>query len=1007
MPFTSHPMPIGLLLRVVVFAALVPVFSWGVERGDTQQKLPASSIAVELAQGFQQHVAPFLEHYCADCHAGEEPEAALDISAYSSADVVVQHFAVWDLIRERVQAEEMPPRDAGHEVSDKEREQFLEWIDQLRSDYIARHAGDPGEVLARRLSAAELNYTIRDLTGVDIRPAGQFPIDPSNTAGFDNSGESLVMTPSLLNKYIEAARKVADHLLFLPDGLEFAPHPVVTETDRDKYCVRRIVDFYQAQNTNLEEYLYAAWQLRREDATGDEPIAESQTLAPGASESRPLSPKYLSTLRELLGSVEHNHGPIKRLRDGFRRLDASESAAAKEECATIAAQVRELRSKLRFDFPHLRVAGINRGSQPLVLWRNRQRAAHRMSLNRDVLDELEDFQDLPSDSDSRDEMIAAYELFCRVFPDTFYIDRRGRDYLDPDKNRDNRESDYRLLSAGFHSMMGYFRDDAPLCELLLSEEQNRMLDELWFQLDFVADAPRRQHAGFIWFERAEGRFLVDAEFDDFRSADKGASSEEMIARLRDRYLAKAERLGADGLAIQAMHDHFRNINASIRTVETAEGPAREAHVAMLPALAEKAYRRPLTRQERLDTIGFYHELVQQHGLGHRAAARDVLVSILVSPHFCYRLHPSDHANTEPGNTGVQRRAIGAYQLASRLSYFLWSSMPDADLLRLAAGQQLRDPDVLRAQVARMLRDPKSRGLALEFVGNWLGIRQFETHNSVDRSRFPQFDDALRQAMFEEPIRFAQDVLQQNRSVLDFLYANHTFVNRELADHYGIADELNFNRGGWVRVDDAAKYGRGGILPMSAFLTKNSPGLRTSPVKRGFWVVRQLLGTHIPAPPPNVPDLPEDESKLGDLTLRETLAKHREHASCAGCHDKFDAVGLVFEGYGPIGELRQQDLAGNPVDLRADFPDGSRRLGIAGLQTYLREKRQDDFVDTLCRKLLSYALSRSLILSDEPLIESLKDDLRKADYSFHQLVTSIVSSPQFLYQRAAPAKRRAL
>ena len=236
-------------------ACLVPgdaALGWQTNQAD------GSEISSDVQKAFLSDVAPFLTAYCLDCHGQNEPEAALDLSTFDSAVSVVKHFATWNLIRDRVEAHEMPPQESGVEVKPAERSRFLEWIEALRDDYIRRHAGDPGEILARRLSAAEYDNTIRDLTGVDIRPAAEFPIDPSNEAGFDNSGESLVMTPSLLNKYLSAARKVADHLLFLPDGLAFAPHPVVTETDRDKYCVRRIVDFYQRQNTNLADYFYAA-----------------------------------------------------------------------------------------------------------------------------------------------------------------------------------------------------------------------------------------------------------------------------------------------------------------------------------------------------------------------------------------------------------------------------------------------------------------------------------------------------------------------------------------------------------------------------------------------------------------------------------------------------------------------------------------------------------------------------------------------------------------------------
>jgi hypothetical protein len=305
----------------------------------------------------------------------------------------------------------------------------------------------------------------------------------------------------------------------------------------------------------------------------------------------------------------------------------------------------------------------------------------------------------------------------------------------------------------------------------------------------------------------------------------------------------------------------------------------------------------------------------------------------------------------------------------------------------------------------MLKDPRVRGLATEFGGNWLDFRRFEEHNAVDRERFPVFDQALRQAMFEEPVQFMLDVFRENRSVLDFLYANHTFVNPALARHYGMPDiaalRLRSGQGGvdrWVRVDDAAKYGRGGLLPMSVFLTKNAPGLRTSPVKRGYWVVKQVLGEHIPPPPAAVPELPRDEAKM-ELPLRDMLARHREDKTCASCHARFDALGLVFEGYGPVGERRTADLSGRPVDVSATFPGGTSGSGIEGLRAYVRQHRQSDFIDNLSRKLLAYALGRSLILSDDLLIESMRAKLAKDGYRFDSLIESIVSSKQFLTKRS--------
>ena len=296
----------------------------------------------------------------------------------------------------------------------------------------------------------------------------------------------------------------------------------------------------------------------------------------------------------------------------------------------------------------------------------------------------------------------------------------------------------------------------------------------------------------------------------------------------------------------------------------------------------------------------------------------------------------------------------------------------------------------------MIGDHRSRNFATEFIGHWLDFRRFEEHNAVDRERFPSFDNNLRQAMFEEPIRFFVDLVRHDRSVLNLLYGDYTFVNRPLAKHYSISGSFNDNE--WVRVDTANGFDRGGILPMAVFLTANSPGLRTSPVKRGYWVVRRVLGEHIPPPPATVPDLPADEKALGDLTLRETLAKHRENTACASCHARFDAFGLVFEGFGAIGERRTRDFADHPVDTSAEFPGGVKAAGLTGLRNYIQTHREKDFIDNFTSKLLTYGLSRTLLMSDDSLLYGMKARLESEEFRFGCLIETIVASPQFRSRR---------
>lgn len=927
-----------------------------------------------LHRRFVELVQPFLKTHCLDCHGAKKQAGKLDLSGDSSLANILKRQRIWEIVLERLDAEEMPPEDAPRQPTASERKAVIEWIRAMRTFEAERHAGDPGPVLARRLSNAELDYTIRDLTGVDLRPTREFPVDPANEAGFDNSGESLTTSPALVKKQLAAARLVADHLVLKPRGFVFAPHPVVTETDRDKYCVQRIVDFYKRLKVDYADYFLAAWRFEHR-AAFSRPAA---MLADFAAEAK-LSPKYLASVYGVLTNSEFESGPLATLREAWRGLPAD--AQKIDDARRGSEQMRDLVIRLRKELqpapPRLELKGISNGTQSFVLWRNRKLAEARMRYQ----------------GDATGAEAKALEQFCSVFPDAFYIAERNPYF-------DSRVSgNERLLTAGFHLMQGYFRDDRPLCDLVLDEAGRREIDGLWDELNFVTLAPIRQYKDFIFFERAEPpQFIGDAEFDHFRSEDKNATSAAQMQRLAEMYLARAVTIGAKDRITEAIESYFRIISAEIRWIETTRETAEPTHLAALLDFTERAYRRPLTKPERDELLAFYRELREKDGLAHEEAMRDAIASVLMSPHFCFRF--------DLAAEGAAARPLSDYELASRLSYFLWSSMPDDRLLAHAAAGDLHQPEVLAAEARRMLRDPRVRGLAAEFAGNWLEFRRFEEHNSVDRERFASFTNELRQAMYEEPLRFFIDVAAHDRSVLDFLYADHTFVNPLLARHYGmsVSDDDSNNSNEWSRIDDAHRFGRGGLLPMSVFLTKNSPGLRTSPVKRGYWVVRRLLGEHIPAPPPNVPELPKDEADLGELTLRQVLAKHRDHKSCAGCHERFDAIGLVFEGYGPIGERRDKDLGDRPIDARASFPDGSEGTGLAGLRQYFREKRQDEFVDNLCRKLLAYALGRTLLISDTSTVQNMRSRLAANDHHFGILVESIVTSPQFLNKRGRDDNR---
>ncbi len=530
-----------------------------------------------------------------ECHGKEKPKGDLDLSGFQDLESVARRLDDWEAVLEQLESGAMPPAKARQHPSAELKQESIGWIKAMRKREATRHAGDPGRVRARRLSNAEYDHTIRDLTGVDIRPTQEFPIDPANEAGFDNSAESLAMSPALLKKYLEAARRVADHMVLNPEGIAFADHPVVADTDRDKYCVRRIIAFYQRQRIDYADYFEAAWRYRHRAALGK----PGATLADHAAEMG-ISRKYLALIWPLLTESTESIGPIAALQALWSALpppgaDRKVPAEVRPVCDRMRDLVVELRRQLVLDIKNLTAPTVHNGSQNFVLWKNRQYAANRrrytgggLEINTDVL-KLEPGSaaaralEVPDEPATAARFEAGFTRFCATFPDEFYVSERARVYLNAEKEKKNVG---RLLSAGFHSMTGFFRDDGPLYDLMLEPDQQRELDRLWQDLDFIASAPMRQYSSFLWFERTDSSYLRDPEFDFARAEDKIAMSEGQIRRLSEIYLAKARRNGASDVALQAINDQFRIINASIRWVEQARVDAEPRHVAALQDLAQ-------------------------------------------------------------------------------------------------------------------------------------------------------------------------------------------------------------------------------------------------------------------------------------------------------------------------------------------------------------------------------------------------------------------------------------
>ena len=398
---------------------------------------------------------------------------------------------------------------------------------------------------------------------------------------------------------------------------------------------------------------------------------------------------------------------------------------------------------------------------------------------------------------------------------------------------------------------------------------------------------------------------------------------------------------------------------------------------LLSTLMRRAYRRPITKEDLAKPMEFFRAEKD-----FEAGIQSALSAILVSPEFLFRI---EH---DPRGKSVYR--VSNIELASRLSFFLWSSIPDDELLDLAEHGQLSKPEVLEKQTRRMLADSRSRALVSNFGGQWLYLRNLESF-TPDLRLFPDFDDNLRQAFREETEMFFESVLREDRSVLDLLKAGYTFLNERLARHYGIPHVYGDR---FRRVSTAGE--RGGLLRQGSVLAVTSYATRTSPVIRGKWVLGNLLGTPPPPPLPNVPAL-KDNTIAANLSVRERLSEHRANAACAVCHDVIDPVGFALENYDAVGRWRSSD-EGKPVDCSGGLPDGSRFSGIDGLEQGLLN-RPEVFVNTLTEKLLIFALGRGIEYYDGPATRKIMREAQQSDYRFSSIIVAIAKSTPFTMRKA--------
>ena len=1007
-----------------------------------------------LAVEYERDIRPLLGHFCLECHSSEKKQGELDLQQFATLAEIRRRTKVWLQVSEMLAGGEMPPEDS-EQPSREQRKKLRGWVERyLHAEALAR-AGDPGPVVLRRLTNAEYNYTIRDLTGVALNPAREFPTEGAAGEGFTNAGNALVMSPGLLRKYLDAGKQIDSHAVLLPDGFRFSPHTTGRDwTDESlarirafygKYSrVERLADHYghgmshlgNAGRLPLEEYFAATLAERDSLLTGDNSIE-------AVAAEYCLNAKYLGMLWLKLTAED----PSLLLND----LRSRWASAKPEDAAALAAHVATWQKGL-WTFNPVGLLGRkgsrSRWMEPVSPLLTEQELRFQIPAPKDGTEAKEFVVSLVAgdagDGNEHDFVVWKQPRFvAEGKPDTLL-----RDWLAADgKSIDAASVCVRAPSvitirvpanmAGRELVTWVSLEPAIGAEGsvqtavvagTVDAEHGLRPSEVIVKFGHVnigADTRTVSYRRPILItETSEARERFESTISDFRSLFPASLCYTQIVPVdelltltllyrEDDHLARLMLDGDQKAQLDKLWDELRYVSREpLRVVDvldslletTIDHPqagifddavksfneraeafrkkvlaSEPKHLDALVAFTSKVWRRPLSEAEQAELRGLYRRL-RELELPHTEAFRLTLARIFVAAPFLYRLEvPANSSEPAP---------VADLELASRLSYFLWSSMPDEELVAATANETLHEPDVLVRQTRRMIKDSRARRLATEFACQWLQIHDFDPLAQKSEEHFPEFVP-LRGDMYEESILFFADLFQSDASLLSLLNADHTFVNERLAEFYGIPGIVGEE---WRRVEGIHGHGRGGILGLASTLAKQSGATRTSPILRGNWVSEVLLGEKLPKPPKNVPQLADGIPE--GLTERQLIERHSSAAACAKCHTRIDPFGFALEGFNAIGRRREKNAVGLAIDSRTTLPDGSQIDGLFGLRDYLVEKRRDDFLRQFCRKLLGYALGRELQLSDRPLIDTMLARLANNDYRFSIAVETIVLSKQF-------------
>lgn len=896
----------------------------------TPAALAAEADALRGQDSYQRQVLPLLEQYCYDCHSDGVKKGRFTMDEHADYAALRTDLKHWDHVRQMINTQVMPPLDEASPTLEQ-RDMLVKWIDE-NVFYFDPAKPDPGHVVMRRLNRTEYNNTIREVFFLDsLKPANEFPPDDTGY-GYDNIGAVLSLSPLLMEKYLRAARKVAEAALKVS-----APEKASIEVGAAKFDKN-------VKGTAFEDD-GVLWFF-----SNAENRATFQVPADG-------------TYRVVLHMAASQAGPEKA------RVAVKIDGKTQGEY-DITAEWQEKKThwqRLEFEVP------ISKGYRKVAVAF------------------LNDFSDDNGPENHRDRNVALDKVMIEgpigltkprpsrflawLAPQISYglpaIELSGEDFLKGDGDAERDTGAMQLASAGYVHHPLEIKDTGK------------------YRLTLKAGALQAGDEAAKWEVRAGDRVLkagaVTAknqapQWFNFEAELPAGRHDLRVAFLNDFYDEKTK-------ADRNLWIHELKVEGPVVPQDTLD--AKDLPW-MIEKLGSRLFRRPMTEAEKTKWGALAQNAIKE-GEPAMGALSYVIEGMVASPAFLFHSQPSPI-----GSRLGDSELIDEVTLASRLSYFLWSAPPDDRLSELAEKGELRKN--LASEVRRMIGDYRAWAMTENFAGQWLLLRDTDLV-SPDRRRFPDFG-GLSGDMKRETQFFFDHILRGNRSVIEFLNADYTFLNRKLAQFYDLKDaEKQLKSGDRYKFEKVSLAGtpRGGVLTQGSILTITSNPTRTNIVRRGKFVLENLLGMPPPPAPGDVPPLDEKAIRAKHLTLREQFEKHREDMSCAGCHALLDPIGFALENYDAIGRWRTEEEK-KPIDATGKLIRGQQFSNLQDLREIMVRDMKPDFIRCLCENLLTYSLGRGLKYSDRPAIHELVRRAEAADYRFQDLIIAVCESLPFQRMR---------